>query len=209
MYNISLSKEIVSLESTDIGPLCGQDDTVQRWVHRHQCHKASYEAICKYNAKFGRSTPEMKKKCRTSWSSYHCECYTRHKRLHWRLKSWMPQSLRYCGTCEMFTKRKKQHNGRCKLPFEVAERMLMTEGYHGRPKARRFQGHYWTHTSRGGSFGRKIWKKWFNNNAMNHLEARLRYDGENQRKGSERYSLRKLEPRNVNSRVARGQPSYF
>jgi hypothetical protein len=25
--------------------------------------------------------------------------------------------MNYCGECEMFTKRKKQHNGRCKLCY--------------------------------------------------------------------------------------------
>ena len=80
-------------------------------------------------------------------------------------------------------------------------------GYHGRPKVRKFEGHYWTHTSRGGAFGRKLWKKWFNNRAMNRLEARLRQDRENRGKGSETYSLRKLESKVVNSRVARDSKS--
>jgi hypothetical protein len=40
---------------------------------------------------------------------------------------------------------------------------------------------------------------------MNRLEARLRQDHENnQRNGSERYSLRKLEPKVVDSEAARG-----
>jgi hypothetical protein len=108
----------------------------------------------------------------------------------------------------MFTKRKKQHNGRCKFRVGLFKRLLISEGYHGLPKQRRYEGNYWTHTSRGGAFGRKVWKKWFNNRAMNRLEARLRQDRENQRKGSNRYSLRKLEPKPVNSRVVRGQPSY-
>jgi hypothetical protein len=38
---------------------------------------------------------------------------------------------------------------------------------------------------------------------MNRLEARLRQERENERKGSERYLLRKLEPKAVNSKVAR------
>jgi hypothetical protein len=209
LYKLSPSKEIVSLENTDDGPLCGKDDSLPRWSHRNECHKASYEAVCKRNAKLGRSTPEMKRKCRTRWSSSHCECYTKHMRLHRRIKSFMPRSLHYCGECEMFTKRKKQHNGRCKLVFKVFKGLLTSEGYHGRPKERRYEGHYWTHTSRGGAFGRKIWKKWFNNRAMNRLEARLRQDRENQRKGSERYSLRKLEPREVNSKVARDSKAYI
>ncbi len=114
MYDISPTKDIVSLENTDVGPFCGTDG-LPRWSHRMECHKASYEAACKRNAELGRSTPEMKKKCRTGWSSKHCECYTRHMRLHRRIKSWMPRNLHYCGTCEMFTERKKQHNGRCEL----------------------------------------------------------------------------------------------
>jgi hypothetical protein len=114
LYGLSPSKEIVSLDNTDIGPLCGKDNSLPRWQHRNECHKASYEAVCKRNAERGHSTPEMKRKCRTSWSSHHCECYTRQMRLHRRLKPWMPRNLNYCGECERFTKRKKQHNGRCK-----------------------------------------------------------------------------------------------
>lgn len=87
--------------------------------------------------------------------------------------------------------------------------LLTGEGYHGRPKQRIYEGHYWTHTSRGGAFGRKIWKKWFNNRAMNRLEARIRQDQENQRKGCERYSMRKLKPKAVNSKVARDSKAYI
>jgi hypothetical protein len=87
--------------------------------------------------------------------------------------------------------------------------LLTRKGYHGRPKERRYEGHYWTHTSRGGAFGRKIWNKWFNNRAMNRLEARLRQERENERKGSERYLLRKLEPKAVNSKVARDSKAYI
>jgi len=208
MYDISPTKDIVSLENTDVGPFCGTDG-LPRWSHKMECHKASYEAACKRNAELGRSTPEMKKKCRTGWSSKHCECYTRHMRLHRRIKSWMPRNLHYCGTCEMFTERKKQHNGRCELFMCKFDLLLTGEGYHGRPKQRIYEGHYWTHTSRGGAFGRKIWKKWFNNRAMNRLEARIRQYQENQRKGCERYSMRKLKPKAVNSKVARDSKAYI
>jgi hypothetical protein len=208
LYNLSLSKEVVPLENVDVGALCGKDDNVPRWQHRNECHKASYEAFCKMNAELGRSTSAMNRKCRTRWSSSHCECYTRNMRLHRRLKSWMPRNLNYCGECEMFTKRKKQHNGRCESYYlKGLERFLTAEGYHGRPKERKFQSNFWTHTSRGGAFGRKIWRKWFNNRAMNRLEARLRQERESQRKGSDRYSLRKLESKAVNSEVARDNKS--
>ena len=120
MYNFSPSKEIISLENTDVGPLCGNVDTLHTWTHRMECHKASYEAVCKRNAELGRSTPEMKRKCRSGWSSSHCQCYTKHLRLHWRLKPWMPESFRYCGRCGMFTKRRKQHNNRCKFTLKSA-----------------------------------------------------------------------------------------
>jgi hypothetical protein len=32
-----------------------------------------------------------------------------------RLKPWMPKGLSYCWKCAKFTKRKRQHKGRCKF----------------------------------------------------------------------------------------------
>ncbi|KUJ17036.1 uncharacterized protein LY89DRAFT_685011 [Mollisia scopiformis] len=198
LYDLAPSKkEPISLESTDTGPLCQCKDATKdwqsRWTHRRDCHKLSYEAAHKRNQALGRSTPEMKAKCRTSYGSDHCECFTRRSRLHFRLKSWMPSGMNYCGHCERFTVRKRGHNGRC---------------YHGSPKPRKFEGHYWTHTSRGGAFGRKIWKKWFNNRAMNRLETRLQKQIlVDERKGSDRYSLRQLEAKTVDTRVDRDNKS--
>lgn len=60
---------------------------------------------------------------------------------------------------------------------------------------------FWTHRSRRGAFGRGLWKKWFNNRAMNSYEARL--GRERERKGVERYNLRQLQPKNVDTRVDR------
>jgi hypothetical protein len=81
---------------------------------------------------------------------------------------------------------------------------LCMAGYHGRAKVRKYEGNYWTHTSRGGAFGRKIWKRWFNNRAMNNLEARLNTERpEQQRRGSERYAMRTLEAKEVNTQGVR------
>ncbi|PMD47457.1 hypothetical protein L207DRAFT_506463 [Hyaloscypha variabilis F] len=190
IYNFSPSKDIISLENTDVGPFCGKEDSAHRWTHRMECHKASYEAACKRNSERGRSTPEMKKKCRTGWSSGHCECYTRHMRLHRRLNSWMPENFRYCGRCGMFTKRKKQNNNRC---------------YHGLPRERENNCRYWTHTSVGGASGRRIWNRWSKRRAIKREEARMRRDRESQRKGGERYSMRKLEPKARNSNAVSGR----
>jgi hypothetical protein len=46
MYDISPTKDIVSLENTDVGPVCGTDG-LPRWSHKMECHKAAYEAACK------------------------------------------------------------------------------------------------------------------------------------------------------------------
>ncbi|KAH6717022.1 hypothetical protein DL95DRAFT_450980 [Leptodontidium sp. 2 PMI_412] len=198
LYYTPVPKTAISLETTDLGTssLCGKttsSDWTSRWTHRQKCHKLSYDAICARNKQLGKPTPEMKKKCRTRWSSHHCECFTRRMRLHLRLKSWMPRGLNYCGTCAKFTKRKRSHNGRC---------------YHGQPKERKSGNHFWTHTSRGGAFGRKIWKKWFNNRAMNKLEARLASERQAvQRNGSQRYSLRRLEPMDVDTTEVRDSKS--
>ncbi|KAL2061902.1 hypothetical protein VTL71DRAFT_7280 [Oculimacula yallundae] len=191
LYYSRLSNDPISLSTTDVGTdaYCGKLtahlDWSSRWTHRQECHKLTYEAVCARNKQLGRSTPEMKRKCRTRYSSHHCECYSRRMRLHLRLKSWMPKGLNYCGTCEKFTKRKKSHNGRC---------------YHGKPKQRQSKSNFWTHTSRNGAFGRKIWKKWFNNRAMNQLEARLASERQTvQRNGSQRYSMRALKAMDVDT----------
>jgi hypothetical protein len=77
-------------------------------------------------------------------------------------------------------------------------------GYHGKAKVRKYEGNYWTHTSRGGAFGREIWKRWFNNRAMNNLEVRLSTERpEQQRKGSERYAMRTLEAKEVDTQEVR------
>lgn len=121
LYYTPSAKTPISLETIDLGSevLCGQtspsSDWSSRWRHRQECHKLSYEAIKARNKQSGKSTPEMRKKCRTRWSSHHCECYTRRTKLHYRLSSWMPKGLNYCGTCAKFTKRKRSHNGRCEF----------------------------------------------------------------------------------------------
>jgi len=201
LYYTPSSKTPISLETIDLGSevLCGPaspfSDWSSRWRHRQECHKLSYETIKARNEQLGKSTPEMKKKCRTRWSSHHCECYTRRTKLHYRLSSWMPKGLNYCGTCAKFTKRKRSHNGRC---------------YHGAAKVRKSGNHFWTHTSRGGAFGRKIWKKWFNNRAMNRLEARLASERQAvERGGSARYSLRRLEPMDVDTMEVRDSKSTY
>jgi hypothetical protein len=129
LYNFSSNtKEPISLESTDTGPLCQCKDVgkdwAKRWSHRRDCHKLSYEAIRLRNDSIGRSTPAMNRKCRTRYATHHCECFTRRNRLHFRLKSWMPSGMNYCGHCEKFTVRKRGHNGRCKLIAHLGEKVL-------------------------------------------------------------------------------------
>lgn len=74
-------------------------------------------------------------------------------------------------------------------------------GYHGSKKPRKRSRNYWTYRKRRGGFAWQLWKKWFNNRAMNNLERRLR--GESCRKGGERYGLRKLEPKRVETKHMR------
>lgn len=131
----------------------------------------------------------------------------------------MPRGLNYCGTCAKFTKRKRSHNGRCESGISFSGYWLWFSnllkvvclclpGYHGQPKERKSGNHFWTHTSRGGAFGRKIWKKWFNNRAMNKLEARLASERQAvQRNGSQRYYLRRLEPMDVDTTEVRDSKS--
>ncbi|EKD18616.1 hypothetical protein MBM_02858 [Drepanopeziza brunnea f. sp. 'multigermtubi' MB_m1] len=120
LYNLSTLSKPIDLETTDMGhgPLCcshTDSDWTSRWQHRRDCHKLSYETICRRNESIGRRIPEMKNTCRTRWASNHCECFTRRMRLHLRLKGWMPRGLGYCGECGKFTKRKRGHQGTCEL----------------------------------------------------------------------------------------------
>ncbi len=125
----------MSLDNPDTGPLCGADIPTapsfqHGYAHRYECHQKSYEAYCERNKRLGRSCPEMKKRCRTAWHRTHCECYTRRTKLHFRLKSWMPKGLNYCGECGKFTKRKRQHNGRCEFSplglWNISDRLKVT-----------------------------------------------------------------------------------
>lgn len=222
LYSLSICHKPIDLEATDLGPrdLCCLSkclDMGPRWLHRQKCHKRSYAAMCERNESVGRKRPEMKSRCRTRWAADHCECYTRRMRLHLRLKDWMPKGINYCGACGKFTTRKRGHQGRCtQLPsseptFSGLEQLFADEvivGYHGKRKERTSKPKFWTHTSRGGAFGRKIWKKWFNNRAMNRLERRLASQrAENERSGSQRYGLRKLEGVVVDTKKARDSKS--
>lgn len=118
LYNFTTTKpkQRIDLETEDTGPLCCQElghDWVSRHRHREQCHSISYEKHKACNDASGHKTPPMKR-CRTSrYGMAHCECFTRRSRLHFRLAGWIGGGLKYCGTCGKFTKRKKQHNGRC------------------------------------------------------------------------------------------------
>jgi len=96
------------------------------------------------------------------------------------------------------------------VSFSVREAFLFADisGYHGQPKVRQSKSHFWTHTSRGGAFGRKVWKLWFNNRAMNKLERRLALETTAlERKGSDRYSLRQLHPMDLDTRDVRDSKS--
>jgi hypothetical protein len=49
-----------------------------------------------------------------------------------------------------------------------------------------------------------MWKKWFNNRAMNRLERRLgREDLLNRSRQNGRYEMRKLKPKEVSTKEAR------
>lgn len=83
----------------------------------------------------------------------------------------------------------------------------MEAGYHGKPKPRKCESNFWTHRSRRGAFGRKLWKKWFNNQAMNKLELRLAKGDYSKRKGTERYEMRRLDAKKINTREIRDNHS--
>ncbi|KAG9229763.1 hypothetical protein BJ875DRAFT_386669 [Amylocarpus encephaloides] len=201
LYYSSPIKQIHKLSTFEQEPFCihnptDSKDTLpplqfsQRYSHRQTCHDRSF-AFRRIQAENGLcKRPRDISQCKTGWRSDHCECWSQRSRLHNRLRSWMPSKLKYCGECGMFTKRKRCHNGRC---------------YHGRPKPRKRTGNFWTHRSRRGAFGHKLWKMWFNNAAMNKLESRLRTTGGRKVVENGRYGLRALGPVEVDT--SRGRDS--
>lgn len=205
LYNLLPKRqERISLEQVDIEICCTEigENTFFGYQHRQDCHKSLYGKLCALDQASGRSTAPMKK-CTTTRFSSHCECFMRRKRLHYRLKSWMPTGLRYCGDCSMFTRRKKSHNGRCQNPSSnMLSRTNNHLGYHGQGKPKTIHQNFWKHSSRKGAFGHKIWKRWFNNAAMNSFEKRLQC-GTRVRGGNERYSLRQLESKLIDTRLVR------
>ncbi|KAF7926034.1 uncharacterized protein EAE97_010334 [Botrytis byssoidea] len=121
--------------------------------------------------------PLTRKKCQGQYWSNHCECFSRTKMLHKQLQPWMPQGVKYCSECRVFTKRRKSKKFRCT---------------HGRKKQYNHNAHItsnlWTnHKGRGGYY-HKLWKKWFNNSAFDKMEDRLRHG---RRESNPRYNLRK------------------
>lgn len=198
LYSLADYKDVVSLRHIDGRPYCGvsimqASDNIWalRYRHRQECHNLCWAESNKRREAEGLS-PCPLKRCRTRrYGVDHCECFSRKYKLHSRLRNWMPKSLNYCGQCNKFTKRKRQHKGRC---------------YHGQSKLRQYEGNFWTHRSRGGAFGRKLWKKWFNSRAMNRLEGRLR-DENAARSGTASYELRKLKPKKVDTHEVRGSKS--
>lgn len=94
--------------------------------------------------------------------------------------------------------------------YSMLDSQLTITGYHGKAKPRISKPNFWTHTSRNGAFGRKIWKKWFNNQAMNRMESRLnRAPDVRPRAGSARYEMRRIEATKVDTRVARDNQSCY
>jgi hypothetical protein len=220
LYGLFPEKEPVSLSYEDptslmcdsqcisqFGPLINGNYTVYvpyRIIQK--CHDICYakEVACRLETE-GR--PPVQKKCKTKpWLKQHCTCYDGSAPLHYRLKSWMPEGLKYCNECNAFTRRKKQHKGRCMPNPKLNSNQLLTkEGYHGKAKPRTIEKRYWKHHRGRGAFDEGLWKKWYTNAAMNRYENRLARGGD--RDGRERYDLRVLKPRMVSTLESRSTNS--
>lgn len=217
-YSLANAKEVVSLEHTDSEPLCDSSqpkpqDHSQYWQwryrHRQECHNISWTEANKRREAEGLS-PRPLKKCRTGrYASNHCECFVMKDKLHNRLTNWMPEGVKYCKQCQMFTKRKRQHKGKCEqiAIWKLTWISWLWIGYHGQQKKRRYEGNFWTHRPRKGAFGRKLWRKWFNNQAMDRLERRLSSDAI-QRTGTARYELRTLKSKKLDTQEVRDSNSH-
>jgi len=210
LYNRGMQKDPLSLKRANIRrALCSDPELTtaksryEVYWHRQACHAQSWETYCTLQRAVGNPVPRLKSCKTTSWSS-HCECFDK-VRLHQQLKTWMPIGLQYCGHCNKFTKRKKSHKGRCEsacgVSFGRAHVLTGCKGYHGRPKPVNRQNPLWTHKRGRGAFGYDLWKKWVNNAAMNKYEARLRTLAQD--RGGERYNLRQLKPKDIDTRMQR------
>ena len=211
LYNISSHKDTPLLKQVDEELHCTLDRTGyesrlgyrHRFQSRQKCHDERFNELCKRKALVGSPLPKPRR-CSTARWAQHCECFNRMATLHARLRSWVPKGLNYCGTCEKFTRRKRNHKGRCES-FSLLRRqrrLMGKQGYHGRPKPRARQGNLWTYRKGRGAFGFKMWKKWFNNAAMNRLEDRMRTGTTRERSGC-RYELRGLKSMTVDTRDVR------
>lgn len=123
--------------------------------------------------------PLTKRKCRDNWAP-HCPCFSRSGILYKQLQTWMPNDMKYCSSCSVFTKRKKSKKFRCthNLPH-------LRHPY--RNRNRHLKSNLWTSYKGRGGYYEKLWKKWFNNSAWNAMEERMR----GERKVNERYDLRR------------------
>ncbi|RDW70417.1 hypothetical protein BP5796_08814 [Coleophoma crateriformis] len=193
-YNLPTNKKItIHLEHEEDEEYCGSYEAdpklsihVARMLHRRECHEKTYHKVVEMRKAAGKAIPALKK-CRTRSWSVHCECFNRSSKLYQRLRTWVPKGLNYCGQCAKFTRRKASQKKIC---------------YHGRGKPRKQQTNFWTHRRGQGGFDRMLWKKWVRNSEMDQFERRLR-DENVQRKGTERYALRKWVPRDVDTREMR------
>lgn len=205
LHALASAKQRVSLSNSDEEVLCGSTspgagETIYYWrnKHRRECHRLCWKESNRRLEANGLASRPLKK-CRTNrFGSDHCDCFSQKYRLYNRLRSWTPKALKFCGHCDKFTRRKRQHNGRCEhLPpwsgMSITNHLIML-GYHGYGKPRTYQGNYWTYNARRGGFGRKLWRKWFTNRAMQRLENRLE-NGLTERDRGTRYSLREIKAR--------------
>jgi hypothetical protein len=146
----------IPLTQPDFRHLCGETKRMSDWrekqLHRYQCHflskaedqrrKALQEGrdpsgiVAEVQRNFGR--PGIRA-CKVRGYKDHCECFNRPlwKRLEGWIRDAKGQDFRYCSECNMFTKRKRWHNGRC---------------YHGRGKPRRQKHVFWTYKKGGGGY---------------------------------------------------------
>lgn len=149
-------QEKILLTQTDFKHLCGSSVAWSDWqgrqMHRYQCHFLSKaedqrrkaleeggdpsEIVAEVQRTVGR--PGIRA-CKVRAYKDHCECFN--QPLWKRLEGWMRhskgQDFRYCSRCNMFTKRKRWHNGRC---------------YHGGRKPQRQRHEFWTYKKGGGGY---------------------------------------------------------
>jgi len=128
LYNLSPPKHPLPLSNEDPSPLNSPPcrtcpDALEQpcYIYRSRCHETHLEAANVERRKQCMREIESTKTCKMRRMWRVCECFKGKEMLYQRLRTWVPKGLNYCGTCRMWTRRKRGHGGRCEYASYAAK----------------------------------------------------------------------------------------